>query len=78
MPNTSRTHAENLLLVYICCCKKCPSMKKATGMVLKRIQTFFFEGFDPNDPKLPNGVCARCGNLLRTEQGLDCSPFLIH
>ena len=70
MPNQAKTHEANRYLVCLICFKKGSSMKKISGIILKRVQDYFYEEFDPNDEKLPNGICARCRNiLLNIDQG---------
>ena len=39
-------------------------MSLITGKTLSRVQSYFFENFNPLDQKLPNGICGLCRNLL--------------
>ena len=39
-------------------------MTDIVGVTLSRVIKYFMEDFDPNDVKLPNGICTHCRNIL--------------
>ena len=64
MTKTAKTHREFRSLVCLLCFQKGSSMRKITDSILIKVQKFFFENFDINDPKLPCGCCSHCYNIL--------------
>ena len=69
--SVARTHDQNRELVCLVCFKKGNSMIKIdSGVNLSRVQKYFIENYDPNEEKIPNGLCSRCRIiLLDIEQG---------
>ena len=58
------SHAQNRAKVCLLCFEKGSSMTVISGLVLNRVKNHFLTNYNPNDQKFPNGICARCRNLL--------------
>ena len=39
-------------------------MTNISGVNLSRVLKYFMVDFDPNNPKLPNGICTHCRRIL--------------
>ena len=71
--------------VCLICFKKTDFMKivyvinkegqKVPGAILKRVREEYFENFNPEDSKLPNGICGRCNNLLNRNPSALLDPI---
>ena len=78
MPKKSkRNHSDNRKLVCLLCFQKGSSMTMIANKTLDRVKTYWFENYESNDERLPNGICGRCRILLeKVEKGVKKSTDL--
>ena len=74
MSKSALTHAQNRAKVCLLCFQKGSSMSLITGITLTRVQSYFFENFNPLDQKLPNGICGLCRLLLHRVELSESDP----
>ncbi len=74
----AKTHAQNPACVCLVCFQKGSDVRKLTELNINRVREFVLEDFDPSNPKLPSGLCARCRKLLekvdKKEIGVEAIP----
>ena len=70
MPNHKNSHDENRSKVCLLCFQKGSSMKSLVPSkeILKRVQNFFIENYDPSDLKMPAGLCSSCRLKLNKKE----------
>ena len=64
MANYVKNHTQNRAKVCLLCFQKGSSMTQITGVVLKRVQTYFMENYNPLNMQMPNGICTRCRVMI--------------
>ena len=70
MPKPAKNHMQNRFKVCILCMRKAPHIisKLVAGQL--RLQVQGLENYDPEDPKLPQGICNTCrANLAKITNG---------
>ena len=71
MSKNKKSHDENRSKVCLMCFQKGSSMISLVPSkeILKRVQNFFIENYDPSDLKMPAGLCSGCRlKLTKKEQ----------
>lgn len=64
MTKTTNSHSTMRSMVCLLCIYKQKSFRKITGKTLEKVQSHFFENYDPNNINYPSHICSRCNTLL--------------
>src|SRR5438046_565875 len=64
MPNKVKTHEECRRIVCLLCMTKGKEMRLISDENHEQIKTYFIDGFNPNDHRLPNVLCNTCRHTV--------------